>query len=202
MKPTRFLVPLIGFALLVGFLAVGLKHRPSDLPSPLVDKVAPPFQLPALTAASPPVTVSGMRGKVWLLNVWATWCVSCRDEHPVLLQYRATAKDSGTALPPMVGLSYKEVRGDAAIEAPAQYDAELALARERANAWLAAHGNPYDAVALDLDGKVGIDYGVYGVPETYLIDKNGVIRLKHIGPLTPEVIEGKLLPMVVKLGAS
>ncbi|MEO8411238.1 MAG: DsbE family thiol:disulfide interchange protein, partial [Propionivibrio sp.] len=135
-----------------------------------------------------------MRGKVWLLNVWSTWCVSCREEHPVLVDM---AKNGAVTL---VGLNYKEVRGDGAIDADKMTpDAEQQLALERATGWLQTHGNPYALSALDLDGRVGIDYGVYGVPETYVIDKNGLIRMKHTGPITPDVFAGEILPLVGKL---
>ncbi len=135
-----------------------------------------------------------MQGRVWLLNVWATWCVSCRQEHPVLVDM---AKRHGLTL---VGLNYKEVRGDGAIDADKlTAQAEAQLARERADAWLARHANPYALSVLDLDGRVGIDYGVYGVPETYVIDKAGVIRYKHTGPLDAQTLADRIVPLVGEL---
>ncbi|TRZ64130.1 MAG: DsbE family thiol:disulfide interchange protein [Rhodocyclaceae bacterium] len=190
----RFLIPVALFAMLVGFLAVGLRLDPREVPSPLVGKPAPQFELPRLASPDQKFAPLDMKGKVWLLNVWASWCVSCRAEHPLLV---ALAKQ--TTLP-IIGLSYKEVRGDGEIDAGkiASGD-ELQLAQKRANAWLAARGDPYTLTALDLDGRVGIDYGVYGVPETYLIDKAGVIRYKHIGPVTREALDEKILPLVKEL---
>ncbi len=192
---TRFLVPLGLFLVLVIFLAIGLNRDPREVPSPLVGKPAPMFELPQLAKADQTFSPKNMRGKVWLLNVWSSWCVSCRAEHPLLV----AAAERGM-LPPVVGLSYKEVRGDGETDARklAPPD-ELTLVRQRASAWLAAHGNPYMLSALDVDGRVGIDYGVYGVPETYLIDKAGVIRYKQIGPITPEALKKTILPLAREL---
>jgi len=193
----RFLWPLIAFVGLAVLLAVGLRLNPRDVPSPLVGKPAPQFSLEKIAAPGAPAQMFSpqeMRGKVWLLNVWSTWCVSCRQEHPVLVDM---AKRSALTL---VGLNYKEVRGDAAFDidkiAP---ERERQLALERATNWLRRHGDPYLLSALDLDGRVGIDYGVYGVPETYVIDKAGLIRMKHTGPVTPEIVSGKILPLVAEL---
>ena len=190
----RFLWPLIGFVVLVVLLAVGLGLNPREVPSPLVGKPAPAFSLPQVGAPEQNFAPKDMLGKVWLLNVWATWCVSCREEHPILVEL---AKNKAL---PLVGLNYKEVRGDGSLDsdkiAP---DAEKKLALERADAWLNEHGNPYVLSVLDLDGRVGIDYGVYGVPETYIFDKAGIIRLKHIGPVTPDVYSSKILPLVAEL---
>ena len=190
----RCLWLLVGFAALVALLAVGLGLNPRDVPSPLVGKPAPAFALTRLDAPQQTFSPREMQGRVWLLNVWATWCVSCRQEHPVLVDM---AKKSGLAL---VGLNYKEVRGDGAIDADKLTpQAEERLARERADTWLAQHGNPYALSVLDLDGRVGIDYGVYGVPETYVIDKAGVIRYKQTGPLSPDVLSTRILPLVAEL---
>jgi cytochrome c biogenesis protein CcmG/thiol:disulfide interchange protein DsbE len=176
---------------LVILLAVGLGLNPRDVPSPLIGKPAPAFSLARLDAPDQRFSPQDMRGRVWLLNVWATWCVSCRQEHPVLVEM---AKSKTVTL---VGLNYKDVRGDGGLDAdkltPA---AEKKLVIERANGWLQQHGNPYSLSVLDLDGRVGIDYGVYGVPETYLIDKAGIIRLKHTGPITPDVFAGTILPLI------
>ena len=135
-----------------------------------------------------------MKGKVWLLNVWSTWCVSCRQEHPMLVEM---AKNKAVTL---IGLNYKEIRGDANYDiAKISPESEKGMATERANAWLKRHGDPYALSVLDLDGRVGIDYGVYGVPETYVIDKAGVIRFKHIGPISRDIFAGKILPLVGEL---
>lgn len=190
----RFLIPMGLFVILVGFLAVGLRLDPREVPSPLVGKAAPRFELPQLADPERKFSPLDMKGKVWMLNVWASWCVSCRAEHPLLVSF---ARQSAL---PIVGLSYKEVRGDGEIDIRKMLPAdELPLAQKRANAWLATRGDPYTLTALDLDGRVGIDYGVYGVPETYLIDKAGVIRYKQIGPITPEALEKKILPLVKEL---
>jgi cytochrome c biogenesis protein CcmG/thiol:disulfide interchange protein DsbE len=167
----RFAWPLAIFVVLVGFLFIGLRLNPREVPSPLVGKPAPSFELPLLHQPDKRFTPADMRGKTWLLNVWASWCVSCRDEHPVLVDL---AKRN---LLPILGLNYKD-RGD------------------EAQRWLKQFGDPYQLSVVDLDGRVGIDYGVYGVPETYLIDPEGVIRFKQIGPITPEVLEKKILPLV------
>ena len=190
----RFLWPLIGFIVLVVLLAVGLNLNPREVPSPLVGKPTPAFALPRLGAMDKTFSPEEMKGKVWLLNVWASWCVSCRQEHPILVEI---ARNKAITL---VGLNYKEVRGDGSFDMDKiSADEEKALAVERAGAWLKRHGDPYALSVLDLDGRVGIDYGVYGVPETYVIDKAGVIRLKHIGPITPDIFTGKILPLVAEL---
>ena len=190
----RFLWPLAGFVVLVALLAVGLGLNPRDVPSPLVGKPAPSFSLARVDSPQQRFSPRDMLGKVWLLNVWSTWCVSCRQEHPVLVQM---AKSGSVTL---VGLNYKEVRGDGAIDADKiSADDETKLALERANGWLKQHGNPYALSVLDLDGRVGIDYGVYGVPETYVIDKLGIIRMKHTGPLSPDAFSTKILPLVAEL---
>ncbi len=190
----RFLWPLVAFVALIVLLAVGLNLNPRDVPSPLVGKPAPHFSLEKLNAGGQSFSPKDMLGKVWLLNVWSSWCVSCRQEHPILVDI---ARSQTVTL---VGLNYKEVRGDANFDMdkiPA--DTERRLAIERANQWLKKHGDPYALTVLDLDGRVGIDYGVYGVPETYIIDKAGIIRLKHTGPISPDVFSGKILPLVAEL---
>jgi cytochrome c biogenesis protein CcmG/thiol:disulfide interchange protein DsbE len=190
----RFLIPLAAFFVLLVFLAIGLTRDPRDVPSPLKDKPAPAFTLPQLAVVDTSFSPADMKGKVWLLNVWSSWCVSCRAEHPLLVAF---AKESQL---PIVGLSYKEVRGDSDINAgKLSPDDELKLTRQRANAWLAQRGNPYSVVALDMDGRVGIDYGVYGVPETYVIDKAGMIRMKHTGPITPDSLKNQIMPKVAEL---
>ncbi len=174
MKLVKYGVPLVLFVALAAFLAIGLTRDPREVPSPLIDKPAPRFQLTRLEAPQRTFSPEEMRGKVWLLNVWASWCVSCRVEHPLLVDM---AKKQEV---PIVGLDYKDQRTD----------------RMK---WLSTHGDPYLVSAFDDEGKVGIDYGVYGVPETFVIDKQGVIRYKQIGPITQEALERKILPLVRKL---
>jgi cytochrome c biogenesis protein CcmG/thiol:disulfide interchange protein DsbE len=194
----RFLLPLSIFIILAGFLAYGLQLNPREVPSPLIDKPAPVFRVAQLHVSDKTIAPEDMKGKVWLLNVWASWCVSCIQEHPLLVEF---AKRN---IVPVVGLNYKEVRGDGGIDTRSlSPEAELSLARERAKVWLAKHGgDPYFASAMDLEGRIGIDYGVYGVPETFLIDKAGVIRYKHIGPLTPAAIEQKIIPKIKELSGA
>lgn len=170
----KFLIPLGLFVVLLAFLGIGLTLNPREVPSPLVDKPAPAFSLAQLHTPERVLTPADLKGQVWLLNVWASWCVSCRQEHPLLVEL-------GKAnVVPIYGLNYKDQRPDAL-------------------KWLDQFGNPYTASIMDPDGRVGIDYGVYGVPETFLIDKAGVIRYKQIGPITPEVLQQKLLPMIRSL---
>jgi cytochrome c biogenesis protein CcmG, thiol:disulfide interchange protein DsbE len=174
MKSLRFIVPLAIFLVLAGFLAVGLKLDPRKVPSPLIGKPAPTFRLPRLDDPAQVVARDSMNGKAWVFNVWASWCGPCRDEHPHLVAFARTKQV------PLVGLNYKDSRNDAL-------------------GWLKEFGNPYDLSLSDLDGRVGIDFGVYGVPETFVIDKGGVIRFKHIGPLTPEVLNTQIAPLLKEL---
>jgi len=173
MKP-RLLVPLILFILLVAFLAIGLNRDPHEVPSPLIGKPAPNFEIGQLADSQKTFSPESMKGKVWMLNVWASWCVACREEHPLLIEF------SKTKTLPIIGLDYKDQRADAM----------TMLSRE---------GNPYALNAFDGNGRVGIDYGVYGVPETYIIDKTGVIRYKNIGPITPEILKAKIAPLIAEL---
>ncbi|MCC6142045.1 MAG: DsbE family thiol:disulfide interchange protein [Nitrospira sp.] len=170
----RFLLPLAIFVVMVGFLAVGLTLNPREVPSPLVGKAAPDFSLPQLHESDKVFSPKEMAGQVWLLNFWASWCNGCKEEHPVLMQL---AK-SGAA--PIYGVDYKDTR-------------------EEALAWLQQWGNPYRLVAVDGAGRIGINYGVYGVPETYVIDKAGKIRYKQIGPVDQDVLDQKILPLVREL---
>jgi len=170
----KFLLPLAVLGVVVVFLGVGLGLKPREVPSPLIGKPAPPFTLPVLHAPDKRVSVADMKGKVWMLNVWASWCVSCREEHPVLV---ALSKQK---LLPIYGLNYKDQS-------------------DEAKAWLARFGNPYTLSLVDADGRIGIDYGVYGVPETYVIDRAGVIRYKRIGPVTPELVRETIAPLVAQL---
>ena len=191
----RYYWVLGAFAALVILLAVGLNLNPREVPSPLVGKPAPAFKLAVLGKTDTTMGPEDMKGKVWLLNVWASWCVSCRQEHPVLVDF--SRRGNGT---PVVGLNYKELRGDGAIDmrrVPAEQEVPMAL--ERAQGWLKEHGDPYLLTVMDIDGRVGIDYGVYGVPETYVIDKAGIIRMKHTGPVSPQILNDKILPLVAEL---
>ena len=162
------------FFALVVLLAVGLTLNPREVPSPLIGKPAPPFELPLLKTPDKTFSQKEMLGAVWILNVWASWCPPCLLEHPVVTELAR----SGIA--PVVGLNYKD-------------------AREDALPWLRRNGDPYKLSVHDPEGRIGIDYGVYGVPETYVIDRKGVIRYKHIGPLTPEIAQKKLQPLVKEL---
>jgi len=168
------LVPLALFIGLVIFLFVGLGRDPHEVPSPLINKPAPAFQLPQLGEPAKTISAQDMRGKVWLINFWGTWCIACREEHPMLVEY------ARTGLIPIYGVDYKDDR-------------------TAAMRWLKEFGNPYAGVAFDVEGRTSIDYGVYGAPETFLIDKNGVIRFKQIGPLTPDVWEKQIVPLAKQL---
>jgi cytochrome c biogenesis protein CcmG/thiol:disulfide interchange protein DsbE len=170
----KALIPLGLFIVLVVFLAIGLTRDPSEVPSPLIGKAAPAFAAPRLHAPDQQFAAKDMLGKVWLLNVWASWCVACRQEHPVLMEFAKTK-----ALP-IIGLDYKDQASDGL-------------------KWLARFGDPYDLSVTDRDGRIGINFGVYGVPETFLIDKAGMIRYKHIGPVTEEALRDKILPLVREL---
>ncbi|MFG5409475.1 DsbE family thiol:disulfide interchange protein [Piscinibacter sakaiensis] len=173
----RFLVPLGVFAVLLVFLWIGLGLNPREVPSPLIGKPAPDFALTRLDDAARTVKREDLRGQVWMLNVWASWCAPCREEHPLVIDI------ARRKLLPVYGLNYKDSR-------PAATD------------WLARLGNPYEATLVDADGRVGIDYGVYGVPETFIIDRAGVIRMKHIGVLTPQVVRERIEPLVRELQAA
>ncbi len=188
----RFLWPLTLFVLLLVLLAAGLRFDQRELPSTLLGKPAPDFHLTTLEKPDQIFSPQDMRGQVWLLNVWATWCASCRREHAQLMRLAGKV--------PMVGLNDKEVRGDAGVETSRlNPGAEGQMARARLEQWLKERGNPYVVTLLDLDGRVGLDYGVTGVPETFVIDRAGIIRFRQTGPLTPEVIERKILPLLAEL---
>ncbi len=172
----RFLLPLVIFLVMVGFLFIGLNLDPREVPSPLVGKPAPQFSLPRLDNPEQVFSGKDMLGKVWLLNVWASWCGACKEEHPLLV---SLAK---TGFVPVVGMDYKDTR-DEALQ------------------WLAQGGNPYMTTIMDIDGRVGINYGVYGVPETYVIDKKGIIAYKKTGPITMQSLREVIVPLVKKLQA-
>jgi len=161
---------------MVGFLFIGLNLDPREVPSPLVGKPAPQFSLPRLDNPEQVFSGKDMLGKVWLLNVWASWCGACKEEHPLLV---SLAK---TGFVPVVGMDYKDTR-DEALQ------------------WLAQGGNPYMTTIMDVDGRVGINYGVYGVPETYVIDKKGIIAYKKTGPITMQSLREVIVPLVKKLQA-
>src|SRR6266403_3803522 len=168
------LLPLVLFIGLVAFLFLGLRHDPHEIPSPLINKPAPAFQLKQLQDSNKTFSAQEMRGKVWLLNFWGTWCPACRDEHPLLVQY------AKTGAVPIYGVDYKDERVTA-----------LRLLEEE--------GNPYTITASDPEGRLSIDYGVYGAPETFLIDRDGVIRYKQIGPITEDAWQKEILPRVKQL---
>ncbi len=170
----RYLVPLVIFLVLVGFLAVGLQLNPREVPSPLIDRSAPAFNLPSVRDPEKTVGLADLKQQVSLFNVWASWCVSCRHEHPLLVEL------SRRDVVPIYGLNYKDSRSDAL-------------------RWLNSLGDPYQASAFDEDGRVGIDWGVYGVPETFVVDRNGIIRHKHTGPISVDDWKNTLLPMIRQL---
>jgi cytochrome c biogenesis protein CcmG/thiol:disulfide interchange protein DsbE len=172
----KYLIPFAVFAVLVVFLAIGLKLDPKYIPSPLIGKPAPEFNLPDLYNPDLRIKSTDMKGQVWLLNVWASWCTACRAEHPVIKRLVEMN------LAPIYGLNYKDKTEDAIN-------------------WLKELGNPYKNNLVDRDGDVGIDWGVYGVPETFVIDKKGLIRYKHIGPVTDEAVNEIIVPLLKKLNA-
>ena len=170
----RYLVPLALFLVLAGFLGFGLNLNPREVPSPLIDKPAPAFRAALLADPAKSLTQADLKGKVWILNVWASWCAPCREEHPLWVAY---ARNSPV---PIYGLNYKDTA-------------------KAGQAWLQQLGNPYAESLTDPEGRIGIDYGVYGVPETFIIDRAGVVRYKHIGPVTPEALRDKIDPLVKRL---
>jgi cytochrome c biogenesis protein CcmG/thiol:disulfide interchange protein DsbE len=170
----RFIVPLAIFIVLVVVLAVGLKLDPRYVPSPLIDKPAPEFSLTRLADPTAPIARADLLGRPLLLNVWASWCSACRVEHPLLVDL---AQREGIEI---IGLNYKDTRPDAA-------------------AWLKTHGDPYRDSIFDPDGKLGLDLGVYGVPETFVLDAQGVIRYKQVGPLTPDIWRDEIKPLLAQL---
>ena len=168
------IAPILVVGALIAVFAVGLRLDPSRVPSPLIDQPAPAFELPSLRAPGELLSERQFEGQVSIVNVWASWCVPCRLEHPLWMDWAETSDV------PLYGLNYKDAPGDA-LE------------------WLARHGDPYQAIASDRAGDVGIDWGVYGVPETFVIDATGRIRYKHIGPLDPTSMEETFRPIVQRL---
>jgi cytochrome c biogenesis protein CcmG, thiol:disulfide interchange protein DsbE len=169
-----FLLPVIGFVGLVAVFALGLHHDPSRVPSPLVGKPVPSFALPPIAGHGEGLASADLRGKVSLVNVFASWCVSCREEHPLLLRL------SQAGVVPIEGLDYKDKSADAL-------------------RWLATVGDPYSLIGADRDGRVAIDWGVYGVPESFVVDRRGIIAYKEIGPITPDVLDRTILPLIARL---
>jgi cytochrome c biogenesis protein CcmG/thiol:disulfide interchange protein DsbE len=173
----KFIIPLALFIVMAVFLALGLNLKPGEIPSPLLNKLAPTFSAPKLDLPDEKLTPSDLKGKVWLFNVWASWCVSCRAEHAVL---NTLAQQQKTAV--LVGLNYKDDPNDA-------------------KTWLTNLGNPYNVSIMDREGRIGIDWGVYGVPETFVIDKKGLIRYKHTGPVSADDVQQIFLPLISQLQA-
>ena len=170
----RFAIPLGIFIMMVALLGYGLNLDPKKVPSPLIDKPVPSFSLPSLSAPQQQISNRDMLGEAWVLNVWASWCVACRAEHAFV------TKLAGMKLAKVIGLNYKDKPGDA-------------------NLWLQQWGDPYTTSLMDQDGRVGIDWGVYGVPETFIVDKTGVIRYKYIGPINQQVIDTEIAPLLREL---
>ncbi len=170
----RFMLPAALFLVLLAILGVGLRGNPRELPSPLIGKPVPPFSAQLLDDPAATLSPAALQGRVWVLNVWASWCEGCRLEHQDLM-------DLARALQaPVIGLNYKDERADAL-------------------RWLERNGNPYRQVAFDHDGRIGIDFGVYGVPETFVIDRHGIVRMKHIGPLSAPDAREKIARKVKEL---
>lgn len=171
------MVPLALFAVTAALIGVGLRLDPRELPSPLIGRPAPAFSLPALELSQKQITTGDFAGEVWILNVWASWCISCREEHAAI----TALAQSGAAR--VVGLNFRDEP-------------------EQAQAWLKRFGNPYALSVQDRDGRLGADYGISVVPETYVIDKQGVVRYKRVGVLTPEIVRDRILPLVKELQLS
>lgn len=170
------LIPFVGFIVLAGFLAVGLRLDPREVPSPLIGRPVPSFTSSTLHDPARAIAPKDLRGRVWVLNVWASWCVACRHEHSTLVEW---ARGDQVAL---YGLNYKDKREDAM-------------------GWLRDLGNPYTESLHDPQGLIGLDLGVYGVPETFVIDRDGIVRLKHVGAVTEFVLRDKILPLLRRLDA-
>lgn len=171
----RFLVPLAGFVVLAVLLGVGLTMNPREVPSPLIGKPMPPFSAPTLHDPDTSIADADLQGRVSLVNVFASWCTACYQEHPVLQKFATLRPDT-----PLYGLNYKDEREDA-------------------QAWLSELGDPYRKIVFDHPGRVGIDWGVYGVPETFVLDHQGLIRHKHIGPISYDQLDETILPLIDQL---
>jgi len=169
-------LPFAVFAILAAFLYRGLSHDPSIVPSPFIDKQAPPIRAPLLQGeVDTEFDSAQMAGQVWILNVWASWCRECAYEHPLFVEL---AKQRSAI--PIIGLNYKDQTADA-------------------SDWLKRFGNPYSKIIEDQPGKVGLDWGVYAVPETFVIDRQGIVRHKVIGPVSEEMMVNDLLPLLDEL---
>ncbi|MCY7387580.1 MAG: DsbE family thiol:disulfide interchange protein [Burkholderiales bacterium] len=177
LRTWRYFLPLAIFFGLLWFLYAGLSLNPREIPSALINKPTPTFELTQLHKPDKKLGNADMKGKVWLLNVWGSWCVSCRYEHPFLNEL------AKAQVLPIIGLNWKDKPEDA-------------------KAWLVKFGDPYTASVSDLDGRTAIDFGVYGAPETFVIDEAGMIRYKHTGPIDATVLREKLLPVIRELKKS
>ena len=176
-RPRRgiaIMLPLSAFIAIAVLLAIGLTMDPRKVPSPLIDKPVPVFELPPVQGRKLGLASGDLKGQVSLVNVFASWCVACRQEHPLLMEL------SKQGFVPIHGLNYKDKPDEAA-------------------GWLDARGDPYTRTGADVNGRAGIDWGVYGVPETFVIDKNGNIAYKHIGPISEQDWVEKIRPLVEKL---
>lgn len=167
-------IPLLVFLVMAVFLGIGLTMNPRDIPSPLIGKPVPEFSLPPVKGGTLGLASADLRGEVSIVNVFASWCVACREEHPVLMGI----KEQGVV--PLHGINYKDKPDDA-------------------RAWLDEMGDPYTRIGADIAGRVAIDWGVYGVPETFVIDRGGRIAYKQIGAVTPEILRDKIMPLVRQL---
>lgn len=167
----RYAIPIGVFIALIALLTIGFGIDPRKIPSPLIDQPLPAFELPDLDNMAKMITARDMNGKPRLLNVWASWCVACRVEHPLLLELARSGRVD------IVGLNYKDERADAL-------------------AWLDRHGDPYEKTVFDHEGRLGLDLGVYGVPETFVIDRDGIIRYKLVGPVTQELFDKFIEPLL------
>ncbi len=173
----RWLIPLLVFSALLLVLVRGLNLNPHEVPSPLIDRPVPGFLAPTLTDANRQLKREDLLGRVWVLNVWASWCGPCLEEHAQLMTL--SQRHAGLTI---VGLNYKD-EGEAAKQ------------------WLLQWGNPYSESLVDPRGQLGLDFGVYGVPETFIIDREGIVRFKHVGPMTPKVLHEQIEPALARLGA-
>ena len=187
--PRWVFLPLALFLGMVVFLAVGLTRNPQEIPSPLIGRPAPAFELPVVGGQGV-FSAEQFKGQLTLVNLWATWCAGCKEEHPILM---ALSRQPGLN---MVGINYKELQASELSGQDPQSVASLQKASARSQAWLQKQGQAFGVNLLDMDGRVGMDFGVYGLPETYLIDREGVVRFKHAGALTPDVVQQKLLPLL------
>ena len=172
----RFLLPLIAVVVLIPILILGLNTDPSKLPSPYIGKPAPQFELPGLKDPSTTVSTANLKGRMTLVNIWATWCVGCRAEHAYLMQLA----EQGAI--PIYGINWRDTR-------------------EQALNWLTQLGDPYVASGFDADARVGIDWGAYGAPETFLVSPEGIVLFRFAGPLNQTIWEREFLPRIAEVTA-